>query len=161
MLPRTRIAALLVSMLALSSCLPEVTQPVGTPLDCATLATSLSTTTDLVTTASGLRYRDVIVGSGVQVGAGNGVGIYYSGCLTTGVTFDQRLDNVFPFDFVLGTTPLTVIAGFDEGIRGMRVGGRRQIVIPPALGYGNNPPASSGIPANATLVFTVDLVGVR
>lgn len=157
--PRARLAALLVPLLVLSSCLPSVTEPSGTPIDCATLATSVATTSGLVTTASGLRYRDVVVGPGAEVTAGNVVGLYYAGCLTSGALFDQRLDNEAPFAFALGTTPLSVIAGFDEGVRGMRVGGRRQLVIPPSLGYGERMVGS--IPPNSTLVFTIDLVGVR
>ena len=156
---RTRLAALLLPLLVLSACLPEITQPTGTPIDCATLATSLETTTNLITTASGLRYRDEVVGQGTEVGAGNLVGVHYAGCLTSGVLFDERLDIDPPLAFVLGATPPRVIAGFDEGIRGMKIGGRRQLVIPPALGYGDRPVGT--IPANSTLVFTVILAGIR
>lgn len=163
---RTRLAVVLLGPAVLASCLPDVTQPEGTPIDCQTLATSLATTTDLTTTSSGLRYRDLAVGTGATaVAAGNVVGLYYSGCLTNGVKFDERNDGSFPFEFAVGTTPLQVIAGFDEGLRGMRVGGRRQLVIPPELGYGSEPVRDrSGnivIPANSTLVFTIELRGLR
>lgn len=135
----------------------DTTAPAGTPIDCATLATSLATTTDLTTTSTGLKYRDVTVGTGATAAAGQTVAVHYSGCLTSGVQFDQNLDNQTPFIFKLGANQ--VIAGFDQGITGMKIGGRRQLVIPPSLGYGAN--ANGPIPGNSTLVFTVDLVAAQ
>lgn len=154
-----RLALLALAPLGFSACLSEPTRPIGTPIDCATLATSIATATGLTTTSSGLRFRDQTVGAGTTVAAGQVLSIHYAGCLTSGLLFDQNLDVDPPFVFTVGTNPLQVIAGFDEGVRGMRVGGRRQLVIPPALGYGQN--AAGSIPANSTLVFTIDAVSVR
>jgi FKBP-type peptidyl-prolyl cis-trans isomerase len=155
----------LLSPLAFTACLngSETLSGVnqGTPIDCATLATGLTAAEPtLTTTASGLKYRDRTVGTGATAAAGQLVAVHYSGCLTTGVKFDENNDADTPLPFRVGANPLQVIAGFDEGIRGMKVGGRRQLVIPPDLGYGaaGSPPA---IPANATLVFTVDLVATQ
>jgi FKBP-type peptidyl-prolyl cis-trans isomerase len=155
----------LLSPLAFTACLngTETLSGVnqGTPIDCATLATGLTAAEPtLTTTASGLKFRDQTVGTGATVNAGQLVAVHYSGCLTTGVKFDENNDADGPLAFRVGANPLAVIAGFDEGVRGMKVGGRRQLVIPPDLGYGaaGQPPA---IPGNATLVFTVDLVATQ
>lgn len=105
-------------------------------------------------TASGLYYRDIVVGDGAMVRADSGgdtVSVRYAGYLRSGVQFDSNRDAPGPLTFVTGR--LQVIDGFDEGVRGMRVAGRRQIIIPPALGYGNRP--NGNIPANSILVFDV------
>jgi len=155
----------LLSPLAFTACLngTETLSGVnqGTPIDCATLATGLTAAEPtLTTTASGLKYRDQTVGTGATAAAGQLVTVHYSGCLTTGVKFDENNDADTPLPFRVGANPLQVILGFDEGVRGMKAGGRRQLVIPPALGYGaaGAPPT---IPGNATLVFTVDLVATQ
>jgi len=155
----------LLSPLAFTACLngTETLSGVnqGTPIDCATLATGLTAAEPtLTTTASGLKYRDQTVGTGATVATGQLVAVHYSGCLTTGVKFDENNDADTPLPFRVGANPLQVIPGFDEGMIGMKVGGRRQLVIPPALGYGaaGSPPT---IPGNATLVFTVDLVATQ
>jgi peptidylprolyl isomerase len=132
----------------------------GTPIDCQTLALDLvGQESTLTTTASGLKYRDQTVGTGATVTSGATVLIHYSGCLTTGFKFDENndADPRGPLRFVVGDS--TVIAGFTEGIIGMKVNGRRQLVIPPALGFGSN--ANGSIPPNSTLVFTVDLVAAQ
>lgn len=131
----------------------DATRPVGTPIDCSTLATSLDASAPTLTsTPSGLRYRDQVVGTGATITNGQIVVIHYSGCLTDGTQFDQNLDTDSPAVVQLGTTNL--IPGFQEGLIGMNVGGRRQLVIPPELAYG-----SAGVPGyvppNATVVFTV------
>jgi FKBP-type peptidyl-prolyl cis-trans isomerase len=112
----------------------------------------------LTETPSGLRYRDELVGSGAEARGGNHVSVHYTGTLESGAKFDSSRDRGKPFEFVLGAG--SVIKGWDEGLVGMRVGGRRTLVIPPALGYGARgfPPV---IPANATLVFDVELIGIR
>jgi FKBP-type peptidyl-prolyl cis-trans isomerase len=112
----------------------------------------------LTTTSSGLQYRDELVGGGAEARAGSRVSVHYTGTLESGAKFDSSRDRGKPFEFVLGTG--TVIRGWDEGLVGMRVGGRRRLVIPAALGYGARgfPPV---IPANATLVFDVELMEVR
>jgi peptidylprolyl isomerase len=132
----------------------------GTPIDCETLATTLATSEPtLTTTASGLKYRDQVVGSGPTVAEGQTVAVHYSGCFTDGTKFDENNDADPAYLIKLGVDP--IIAGFEEGLIGMRVGGRRQLVIPPALGYGSNPPPQSGIPADAVLVFTIDVVATQ
>ncbi|HEY0023949.1 MAG TPA: FKBP-type peptidyl-prolyl cis-trans isomerase [Longimicrobium sp.] len=107
-------------------------------------------------TASGMYYRDLTVGTGTVAQSGKTVGVYYKGSLPNGRVFDS-LSSGTPFSFKLGTG--AVIPGFDEGITGMKVGGKRLMVIPPALGYGNQPAGS--IPANSILVFEVTLVSVQ
>jgi len=108
-------------------------------------------------TASGLYYRDVVVGSGATAIAGHTIGMHYSGALANGTIFDANGTNATPFSFVLGQGQ--VIAGWDEGIVGMQVGGTRQLVIPPSLGYG--PSGNGPIPGNAILVFTVIMVSTN
>lgn len=110
-------------------------------------------------TTSGLYYRDIVVGDGAQVRADSGgdtVSVRYTGYLRSGVEFDSNVASPGPLTFVTGR--FQVIDGFDEGVRGMRVNGRRQIIIPPALGYGNR--ANGDIPANSILVFDVTLTRV-
>jgi peptidylprolyl isomerase len=108
-------------------------------------------------TSTGLYYRDLTVGTGATVAAGQLVSVRYTGWLANGTQFDSNVSSASPFEFTLGSGQ--VIPGFDQGIAGMRVGGRRQVIIPPALGYGA---AGSGtIPGNAVIVFTVEVVGVR
>ena len=109
-------------------------------------------------TLSGLRYQDLLVGSGNEATAGNVVRVHYTGWLEGGTKFDSSVDRGEPFSFVLGAQE--VIAGWDEGVAGMRVGGKRKLVVPADLGYGRSgyPPV---IPANATLVFEVELLEVQ
>lgn len=110
------------------------------------------------TTASGLKYHDFNTGSGAEAQRGTQVTVHYTGWLQTGAKFDSSVDKQRPFSFKLGVGD--VIAGWDEGVAGMRVGGKRQLVIPPELGYGPGgyPPV---IPANSTLIFEVELLEVR
>jgi peptidylprolyl isomerase len=134
----------------------------GTPIDCETLATSLDASASTLTanaTDSTLKYRDLSVGTGATVEKGQTVEVHYSGCLTTGVKFSENNNADNPLRFTTGTTPTQVIAGFDLGVIGMKVGGRRQLVIPPALAYGAA--GKDAIPPNATLVFTVDMVATQ
>jgi peptidylprolyl isomerase len=132
----------------------------GTPINCETLATGLAAAAPTLTaTASGLQYRDQVVGTGATVAAGQRVSVYYSGCLTDGTKFAELNDAFTPWVFTLGTGK--AVAGFEEGLLGMKAGGRRQLVVPPALGYGSNPPSNSGITASDTLVFTVDLIATQ
>lgn len=110
-----------------------------------------------VTTASGLVYEDLTVGSGAAARSGNDVQVHYTGWLTDGRKFDSSKDRGEPFAFALGRG--NVIGGWDEGVAGMRVGGVRKLTIPPDLGYG---PWGAGdvIPPNATLLFEVELLAV-
>src|SRR5258707_9385238 len=109
------------------------------------------------TTSSGLQYWDITVGSGATAVAGSTVKVHYSGFLTTGEKFDSSRDRGEPFSFPLGAGQ--VIKGWDEGVAGMKVGGQRQLRIPPALGYGAAG-AGGSIPPNATLIFDVELLEV-
>jgi peptidylprolyl isomerase len=111
-----------------------------------------------VSTATGLRYSDLVVGTGAEAVAGKSVSVHYTGTLEDGTKFDSSLDSGKPFEFPLGAG--RVIKGWDEGVAGMRVGGKRRLVIPPELGYGPGgfPPT---IPPNATLVFEVELLEVK
>lgn len=109
-----------------------------------------------VTTASGLQYEEITVGSGATATAGNMVSVHYTGWLTDGTKFDSSKDRNEPFDFNLGAGQ--VIKGWDEGVQGMQVGGVRKLTIPPALGYGARG-AGGAIPPNATLVFEVEFLG--
>jgi FKBP-type peptidyl-prolyl cis-trans isomerase len=111
-----------------------------------------------VTTASGLKYTDVKVGSGTEATAGKTVNVHYTGWLLDGKKFDSSKDRGQPFNFPLGGG--AVIKGWDEGVAGMKVGGTRILMIPPDLGYGARG-AGGVIPPNATLKFEVELLGVR
>ena len=109
------------------------------------------------TTASGLQYWDIVVGTGATAAPGNTVKVHYSGFLTSGQKFDSSRDRGEPFSFPLGQGQ--VIKGWDEGVAGMKVGGQRQLRIPPQLGYGAAG-AGGAIPPNATLIFDVELLEV-
>ena len=109
------------------------------------------------TIASGLKYWDIVVGTGATAVAGRTVKVHYTGWLTTGEKFDSSRDRGEPFSFPLGTGQ--VIKGWDEGVEGMKVGGQRQLRIPPSLGYGASG-AGGAIPPNATLIFDVELLEV-
>jgi FKBP-type peptidyl-prolyl cis-trans isomerase FkpA len=109
------------------------------------------------TTASGLIYEDVVIGEGEEAAAGNQVSVHYTGWLTDGTKFDSSKDRNDPFEFHLGGRQ--VIAGWDEGVQGMKVGGTRKLTIPPELGYGARG-AGGVIPPNATLVFEVELLAI-
>jgi FKBP-type peptidyl-prolyl cis-trans isomerase FkpA len=113
------------------------------------------------TTASGLQYEDVKVGTGAEALRGNQVQVHYTGWLyndnKAGQKFDSSKDRGQPFSFPLGSGH--VIKGWDEGVAGMKIGGTRMLVIPPSLGYGARG-AGGVIPSNATLLFEVELLGV-
>jgi peptidylprolyl isomerase len=111
-----------------------------------------------VTTPSGLRYVDQVVGNGASPTRGKMVTVHYTGTLENGRKFDSSVDRNQPFSFVIGVGQ--VIKGWDEGVMGMKVGGKRKLIIPPQLGYGA---AGAGgvIPPNATLLFDVELLDVR
>ena len=110
-----------------------------------------------LTTDSGLIIEDLSVGSGDEARAGQTVSVHYTGWLTDGRKFDSSKDRNDPFAFPLGAGH--VIRGWDEGVQGMQVGGKRKLTIPPELGYGTRG-AGGVIPPNATLVFEVELLKV-
>jgi FKBP-type peptidyl-prolyl cis-trans isomerase FkpA len=111
-----------------------------------------------VTTKSGLKYTDLKVGDGAEAKKGDAVEVHYTGWLTDGKKFDSSVDRGKPFGFELGAG--SVIKGWDEGVAGMKIGGKRKLTIPPELGYGA---AGRGnvIPPNATLVFEVELLAIK
>ena len=108
-------------------------------------------------TPSGLAYKDVKVGDGAEAKAGQMATVHYTGWLPNGTKFDSSRDRGEPFAFPIGAGQ--VIKGWDEGVAGMHVGGRRLLVIPADLGYGAT--GSDPIPPNSTLVFDVELLGVK
>src|SRR5215831_14931840 len=110
-----------------------------------------------VTTSSGLKYTDIKVGDGTVAENGMVASVHYTGWLTDGTKFDSSVDRGQPFSFRLGGGE--VIRGWDEGVKGMRVGGKRKLVIPSDLGYGSRG-AGGVIPPNASLVFDVELLGL-
>jgi FKBP-type peptidyl-prolyl cis-trans isomerase FkpA len=113
---------------------------------------------DMITTASGLQYEDVIIGSGQEAKIGDIVSVHYTGWLEDGTKFDSSLDRNQPFQFQIGTG--MVIKGWDEGVAGMKVGGTRKLTIPSDLAYGEQG-AGEIIPPNATLIFEVRLLGIN
>lgn len=111
-----------------------------------------------VTTASGLKYIDEVVGTGVSPTSGQTVTVHYTGTLENGTKFDSSVDKGQPLKFRLGIDP--VIKGWVEGLMTMKVGGRRRLIIPAELGYGakGRPPE---IPPDSTLLFEIELLGVN
>jgi FKBP-type peptidyl-prolyl cis-trans isomerase FkpA len=112
-----------------------------------------------VTTTDGLKYWDTKVGAGTTATAGHKVKVHYTGWLTNGKKFDSSVDRKEPFEFQLGAGQ--VIKGWDEGVAGMKVGGKRRLEIPPALGYGSRGVGGGLIPPNSTLLFDVELLDVK
>jgi peptidylprolyl isomerase len=110
-----------------------------------------------MTTESGLRYEDIVVGAGPSPQSGQEVTVHYTGVLEDGTKFDSSLDRGQPFKFKIGVGQ--VIKGWDEGVMTMKVGGKRKLVIPPQLGYGRR--GVGPIPPNSTLVFEVELLDVQ
>jgi FKBP-type peptidyl-prolyl cis-trans isomerase FkpA len=109
-------------------------------------------------TDSGLIIDDLVSGDGAEAKAGQMVTVHYTGWLTNGSKFDSSKDRNDPFRFKLGAGQ--VIRGWDEGVAGMKIGGKRKLTIPPQLGYGARG-AGGVIPPNATLVFEVELLDVK
>jgi FKBP-type peptidyl-prolyl cis-trans isomerase len=110
-----------------------------------------------VTTSSGLQYIDLKLGTGATAQASQTAIVHYTGWLESGKKFDSSVDRGQPFSFPLGAG--RVIKGWDEGVQGMKVGGKRKLIIPPSLGYGARG-AGGVIPPNATLIFEVELLGL-
>jgi FKBP-type peptidyl-prolyl cis-trans isomerase len=148
------------SILALAGCAAEKPQatnasPQPTPQAQAAAAPASSAPQSFPT---GLTVTEQQVGTGAEAVAGKTVSVHYTGRLITGRKFDSSLDRGTPFSFKLGAGQ--VIKGWDLGVAGMKVGGKRQLTIAPELGYGANG-AGGVIPPNATLVFDVELLGVE
>jgi FKBP-type peptidyl-prolyl cis-trans isomerase len=113
---------------------------------------------EVITTKSGLKYVESKVGDGKVAKAGDSVVVHYTGTLTTGKQFDSSVGKK-PFEFNLGAGQ--VIKGWDEGVAGMKEGGKRRLIIPPELAYGNRDVGNGLIPANSTLIFEVELLKVK
>lgn len=141
---------------------PKAVEPAPAPVQPPAPATPPVATVQeapvTVTTNTGLQYIDMVVGAGEEAKAGMKVTVHYTGWLTNGSKFDSSVDRGQPFKFTLGNRE--VIRGWDEGVAGMKVGGKRKLIIPSELGYGARG-AGGAIPPNATLVFDVELLGVQ
>ncbi|OGN06040.1 MAG: hypothetical protein A2669_00725 [Candidatus Yanofskybacteria bacterium RIFCSPHIGHO2_01_FULL_48_25b] len=119
--------------------------------------TSDSRAPQVIRTASGLEYADIEIGTGATAKTGQTVSVHYLGTLVDGTKFDSSYDRGQPFTFRLGVGE--VIKGWDEGVAGMKVGGKRKLAIPPDLAYG--PQGNGPIPPNAVLLFDVELLGIK
>ena len=130
----------------------------GTDPEAAARALGTVTENEVVTTESGLGYIDVKEGDGAVAKSGDTVDVHYTGWLVSGAKFDSSVDRGQPFQFRLGAG--MVIESWDEGVAGMKVGGVRKLIAPPDLAYGapGRPPR---IPPNSTLIFEVELLGIR
>jgi FKBP-type peptidyl-prolyl cis-trans isomerase len=112
----------------------------------------------VITTPSGLQYEDLNQGTGAAAKTGDSVEVHYTGWLGDGTKFDSSVDRGTPFAFKLGAG--RVIKGWDEGVVGMKIGGKRKLIIPAALGYGSRG-FPGAIPPNAELTFEVELIRIR
>lgn len=110
------------------------------------------------TTGAELKIEDLQAGSGTEVKSGDTVTVHYTGTLEDGTKFDSSLDRGEPFTTQIGVG--TVIKGWDQGIVGMKIGGKRRLTVPPSLGYGSTG-AADKIPANATLIFEIELLAIK
>lgn len=158
MLHRLAFVSMLAVTLAGAGCLDSTTPPEAVPIEETTFASSLGVNLAASTrTPNGAYYRDITVGTGALVANGQDLDARYTGWLSNGVQFDSNATSGAVLTFTLGARD--VIDGWDETIPGMRVGGRRQLIIPAYLAYG--PIGSGPIPGNAVIVFNVEIVAAR
>ena len=139
----------------------EGAAPSTTPTPSVSVNPSPTNTTKstMIKTASGLQYQDEVVGTGAVAKTGQTVTVHYTGTLENSKKFDSSYDRNSPFVFKLGVGE--VIKGWDEGVAGMKVGGKRKLIIPAALGYGAQNVGNGLIPPNSVLLFDVELVAVE
>jgi FKBP-type peptidyl-prolyl cis-trans isomerase len=147
------IALPLVATVACTSAQSPTAPTIETTAFAPALGVNLAASTKM---ATGVYYRDLIVGTGTTAASGQMLSVLYSGFLANGTQFASNTA-ANPLAFTLGAGQL--IAGLDQGLVGMKVGGRRQVIIPPSLGYGAS--ANGAIPGNSILVFTIDLLGIQ
>lgn len=134
-----------------------VTMAIALAITGITLWNYFSATGSEITTDTGLKYVDEVVGTGESPSPGKIVSVHYTGRLENGMKFDSSADRGKPLEFPIGVG--RVIKGWDEGVMTMKVGGKRKLIIPPDLGYGAY--GAGPIPPNSTLIFEVELLGVR
>jgi len=145
-----------ISQIVSSSAQAQTNAPAVAPAPAAAnIETDKETGKPIVTTPSGLKYVDIVVGTGPAVKTGDHVSVNYLGKLLDGTKFDASADHGGTFDYVQGVTAL--IAGWTEGTSTMNVGGKRKLIIPPQLGYGMQG-AGDAVPPNATLIFEIEMV---
>jgi len=157
---RTTLAALAVTAAAIVACGSDSSTevPPVPDIETTTFASSLNINLSTFTkTSYGLYYKDLIVGNGATVAKGDSLFVHYFGYFPTGVLFDSNPSTAAPFAFKVGAGG--VIAGWDSAAVGMKIGGQRQLIIPPSLGYGSSQHGS--IPANSILVFTITAVSKK
>jgi FKBP-type peptidyl-prolyl cis-trans isomerase FkpA len=153
------LAGVIIIILALAALAMAQTAPAKKSAAAPNTKAPTKVTGDGVKTDSGLQYWDIRVGNGETAKEGSRVRVHYTGWLTNGKKFDSSVDAGTPFDFTIGNGE--VIKGWEEGVAGMRVGGKRQLRIPPNLGYGADGTSDGTIPPNATLIFDVQLLAVQ
>jgi peptidylprolyl isomerase len=155
---RFRLLALLCCATA-AACSDTSTEPLpAVPIEQTVFASSLGVNlAESTKLSSGMYYRDITVGTGATLATGQAVTVHYVGAFANGQVFDSNQAPTAPYPFTLGAG--RVIPGWDQGLVGMKVGGRRQLIIPPELAYGPNDYLT--IPGNSVLVFTVEAVSAQ
>lgn len=153
----TLITLVLGMSISLSACTKGCKKEEAGTTETPAEATTGSTENAAPAAEGGLKIEDPTVGTGAEAVEGKAVTVHYTGTLTNGTKFDSSLDRKEPFTFTLGAGQ--VIKGWEQGIKGMKVGGKRKLTIPADLAYGPN--AVGSIPANSTLVFEVELLDVK
>ena len=156
------VIVVLVAVIALTTCSgtteEPVEEPAAQPVEQAPEPTAEETPAAQTEEVTGLEIEDIVIGEGAEAVPGSTVSVHYTGWLTDETKFDSSVDRGQPFQFTLGQG--MVIKGWDEGVAGMKVGGKRKLTIPPEMGYGDQG-AGGVIPPGATLIFEVELLGVN
>lgn len=134
-------------------------KPVEVKKDVVAESTPISQNDNMQENVTELKIEDLIIGTGIEAVSGKVISVHYTGTLTNGTKFDSSKDRGEPFEFTLGAGQ--VISGWDKGFTGMKIGGKRKLIIPPAMGYGDTGTPGGPIPPNATLIFEVELLGVK